>query len=54
MDQNITEGWEAAYLMAEVWLVKGSDTQAGEAEELLVFVQIWNVRNVNLSHCVAV
>lgn len=37
---NITQGWEAAYLLAVVWLVKGSDTQAGKAEELLVFVQI--------------
>lgn len=53
MDQNMAQRHEHYLRLGSniLWLVKGSDT---EAEEVLVFVQIWNVRNVNLSHCVAV
>jgi len=53
MDQNMAQRHEHYLRLGSniLWLVKGSDTAA---EEVLVFVQIWNVRNVNLSHCVAV
>lgn len=51
--KDITLMWVVTCLTAEVQLVKGKDTQVGRVKEPLIYIWVWNTRNLNLSDHVA-